>query len=184
MLNVKDYGAVGNGVTDDTQAFADAIADAQAAQDTLIVPQGVYAVSSLPNLGANHWQMIGIGGLPTIKHTGTGTAVNVDGSSGSPARKWNMLLANLAVLGNTNTTTGFHMKAIEHSRFINLRVLGLSNTGVGFRTGLFVLNYCEAWVCTTGEGNSPPFPATVSSWARLGRRKPRVTHSSTSSLKG
>jgi hypothetical protein len=104
--------------------------------------------------------MIGVGGLPTIKHTGTGIAVDVDGSSGSPARKWNMLLANLAVQGNANTTRCFRFKAIEHSRFINLRVLSASSSGIGFKTGWFVLNYCEGWVCTHGEGNTGTFPAT------------------------
>lgn len=161
MLNVKDYGAVGDGSANDTQAFAAAIADAQGARDTLIVPAGIYKVFSLPNLAANDWQMIGVGGLPTIKYVGSGsTAVNVDGSFGSPSRKWNMLLANLALEGNSNTTTGFLIKDVDHSRFINLRILSMSSTGTGFKTGHFVLNACEEWVCTSGEGTIGPMPAT------------------------
>lgn len=47
VTNVKDYGATGDGVTDDTQAINDAIDDAVASGGRIIViPQGTYLVSS------------------------------------------------------------------------------------------------------------------------------------------
>lgn len=44
IFNVKDYGAVGDGVTDDTQAFKDAI-DALPLHGTLYIPMGEYILS-------------------------------------------------------------------------------------------------------------------------------------------
>lgn len=47
LYNVRDYGAVGDGATDDTQAFIDTIADMDAiAGGTLIVPEGTYLIKN------------------------------------------------------------------------------------------------------------------------------------------
>ena len=48
VVSVKDFGAVGDGVTDDTAAFTNAIA----ASNHVIVPIGTYAVGSMIELGA------------------------------------------------------------------------------------------------------------------------------------
>lgn len=44
-INIKDYGAKGDGVTDDTQAFMDAYADLQEGQ-TLYFPSGTYMINT------------------------------------------------------------------------------------------------------------------------------------------
>lgn len=46
-VNVKDYGAAGNGTTDDYQAFVDAIANTSDG-DYIVIPQGVYYLSANP----------------------------------------------------------------------------------------------------------------------------------------
>lgn len=46
-VNVKDYGATGNGTTDDYQAFVDAIANTSDG-DYITIPQGVYYLSANP----------------------------------------------------------------------------------------------------------------------------------------
>lgn len=46
-LNVKDYGAVGNGVTNDSSAINSAISAAKAAGKSIFFPDGVYIISSL-----------------------------------------------------------------------------------------------------------------------------------------
>jgi hypothetical protein len=71
VVNVKDYGAVGDGSTPDDAAFAAAVAAAHAADDVLIIPDGVYAISSLPNMAKDNFSVLGIGSRPTIKHTGS-----------------------------------------------------------------------------------------------------------------
>jgi hypothetical protein len=44
-FNVRDYGAVGDYVTDDTAAFRAAIKDARAANDMAFVPAGKYLIT-------------------------------------------------------------------------------------------------------------------------------------------
>jgi hypothetical protein len=64
-LSVKAYGATGNGVTDDTVAFQNAIAAAQAgANNGVYVPMGQYVISS--TLTLNSLEMVGkfAGGWP------------------------------------------------------------------------------------------------------------------------
>ena len=45
ILNIKDYGAVGDGITDDTQAIQDTIDAAPVNGATIVVPPGVYLIS-------------------------------------------------------------------------------------------------------------------------------------------
>lgn len=59
IKSVKNYGAVGDGLTDDTQAFVDAIADC----NLLYVPSGTYLINSLEI--TNNLTMIG-DGLNTV----------------------------------------------------------------------------------------------------------------------
>ena len=47
VLNVKDYGAVGNGIADDTKAIQAAINDAEESGYALHIPEGTYLVSTL-----------------------------------------------------------------------------------------------------------------------------------------
>lgn len=64
-VSVKDFGAVGDGVTDDTAAFATALA----AQDTIYVPAGTYAVTGI-TMSSNK----------TLVGAGYGTVINSSGT--------------------------------------------------------------------------------------------------------
>lgn len=69
--NVRDHGAVGDGVTDDTAAIAAAYAGAQGPV-VLYLPAGEYLVSAWPDL-PDYSAVIGEGGdATTIVHQGTG----------------------------------------------------------------------------------------------------------------
>ena len=53
-FDVREYGAVGDGVTDDTDAILDAIAAAMPVSGTLFLPHGTYGIShELQLLGMN-----------------------------------------------------------------------------------------------------------------------------------
>src|SRR5215210_2640456 len=64
VVSVKDFGAVGNGVADDTAAINAAIVAAEG--KTLIVPPGNYMVSSMLSIQTSDVRMVGQAGA-TIK---------------------------------------------------------------------------------------------------------------------
>lgn len=78
VVSVKDYGAVGDGLTNDTTAFQNAINDVKATGGTLFVPPGTYIVNALSVASATYsWEFIGAGSnATTLKHaTGNGTLI-------------------------------------------------------------------------------------------------------------
>ena len=76
MVSVKDFGAVGNGVTDDTAAFNNALS----ASRYVNVPSGTYVLKSTITLNQFGHSLIGTGGKNTtvllIDHT-TGPGVTI-----------------------------------------------------------------------------------------------------------
>lgn len=80
VINVKDYGAVGDGTTNDTTAIADAYT--AAAGKPLYFPPGTYLVTALPDFAD---RSVVTGGGPAkslIKYAGTGTLRTLTGKYG------------------------------------------------------------------------------------------------------
>lgn len=76
IVNVLDYGATGDGVTDDTTGFQAALTAAVAASESLYVPTGTYLLSAqLTVSSANPTRIEGAGsGLATLTWTDTATS--------------------------------------------------------------------------------------------------------------
>ena len=80
VYNVKDYGAVGDGTTNDTAAIQAAI-DAAAAGGTIMFPAGTYSVTTLVAQGVDRLNFVGQG-TPTIKaRTGATILLAVTGDT-------------------------------------------------------------------------------------------------------
>lgn len=62
VVSVKDFGAVGNGVTDDTAAIQAAIS-ALSSRATIYFPRGIYSVSDTIIVSGEHIEITGDGGL-------------------------------------------------------------------------------------------------------------------------
>ena len=73
-VSVKDFGAVGDGVTDDAAAFNAALA----ASNTVIVPQGEYRIESTVTVGLKQ-RLLGVG-LPKLTAPATITVIHLAGS--------------------------------------------------------------------------------------------------------
>ena len=71
-VNVKDYGAIGDGINDDTQAIVQAKDVALAEKKTLYFPKGVYCYTDLGNLAHTDFKILGSGHKEvTLKCTST-----------------------------------------------------------------------------------------------------------------
>jgi hypothetical protein len=96
-IDVRSYGAVGDGVTDDYQAFRDAIDDAGG--KTLLVPSGDYRISQTLVVDSIHLKIIGESKNYTF---GTRIRPTVDfvGSSTLEVSTLGVTIENLAVFGD------------------------------------------------------------------------------------
>ena len=89
--NVRDYGALGNGVADDTTAIQTAINAASGTGGTVYFPRGLYNISSSLTYTAAagdpaarvHFMGDGIG-ASAIKQTGTGNGLTIGTTPGTP----------------------------------------------------------------------------------------------------
>jgi len=100
FINVKDYGAKGDGTTDDTTALSDALAALVAAGGgTLYIPPGTY-IGSLTLIGLSNINIEGAGWSSVIKlPDGSNTnAIRVSGCT-------NIRISNLALDGNRDNVS-------------------------------------------------------------------------------
>lgn len=81
FLNVKDYGAVGDGTTNDTAAFAAAVAAMPTDGGTIYVPPGTYMVDAGTLVsGFKAMTILGAGDASQIKKRTAGVLIDVSGT--------------------------------------------------------------------------------------------------------
>ncbi len=165
VLNAKDYGATGDGVTDDTTAIAAVRTAAIAALPcTIYFPKGTYLFSSLSSFAKAGLTLRGEGSAQTVlKHTGSGTAIDVDAFAGNGAAAPflnRVNLESLTIEGNTNTTILVLAQGIARSawRDVNLRVANAA-TGIAAHFKGVMLCRFESLVCSTDIASMSAVPS-------------------------
>lgn len=94
-FNVKTYGAVGNGSTDDSSAIQDAIDAAELVGGAVFIPEGTYIIDTDLVIDSNNVQILGAGRGSILKAKAS-TDVNVIKVSGAD----HILIQDIAVDGN------------------------------------------------------------------------------------
>lgn len=111
-VSVKDFGAVGDGVVDDTAAIQSAIAATQGSGGRLFFPPGTYMVSSLSISGS--LQVNGCGPLAVVKQKPgvTGNIFNITGTG------TNVMFSNMTFDGNSSGQSAQSINSTIHSTAI------------------------------------------------------------------
>ncbi|WP_180233360.1 glycosyl hydrolase family 28-related protein [Bacillus thuringiensis] len=123
-LNVRDYGAVGDNVANDTNAFQEAINDAIALQVPLFIPGGTYRLDYI-NLQQG-LVLLGAGFFFTrLVHNGTGEFIrnNTGVSIGQ------VQIEGVNIVMNGGTTIGLSLSKVFLSIFQRIRIDGGGSTG-------------------------------------------------------
>jgi hypothetical protein len=143
VVNVKDYGAVGDGVTDDTRAIQNAMNQilsrglnvavlsdhyALGGGGTVVFPNGTYKISqpiALPPLITIE------GNMSSIVNVGTGpTFINADTTSLNLSDPNGITIRNLILNGNNTASNGISFNGVVHSNIENVWIYQFVSDGI------------------------------------------------------
>lgn len=155
-VSIEDFGAKGDGNTDNTAAFASAAAQiaADAQKTKLFFPAGVYDYTTSPNWGIQFADIEGEGEC-YLRYSGTGNAVILDAGAAMNAFIYGVKMRGFIVQAPATAGHGFFVRGIPHSYLGDNRVQGCGATSNAFEV--------QAAVCTDFS-NIVVSPNETGSW--------------------
>ena len=152
-VSVKDFGAVGNGTTDDTAAIQAAIA--YATTKNIFFPAGTY-LTSQPLVFTQPVFLYGETNTTTIKLTATAAyVIEINGSGTGSSWIYGSEINNLLLNGNGFATDGLYIKNVINATFNNIQVTNV--TTAGLHLGWAQLCVFNNYICS---GNVSVFTTT------------------------
>ena len=158
-INVRWFGATGNGVTDDVTAINAAKAVAVAKNLALYAPAGVYAHSTTLTFSTDGFTLYGDGcgggtsgaaidiPITQFKYTGAGNGVFLDGGALVTQGAFGMYVHDIYFSGNAGATILLRCRAVHHSTLSNLRFSTCTTAAIKWEFGVTnVLNNIRASV--------------------------------------
>lgn len=129
-VSVKDFGAVGDGVTNNDAAFAAACAfvAANPTRNKLVFPSGIYVYSVSPNWAIQSAR-IEADGEVRLRYSGTGNVLIFDGGAASAVFDCRFT-GNFILEGTASAGHGVYVRSVHHSK-IEARVAGCGSTSSG-----------------------------------------------------
>lgn len=123
-IYVRQFGAVGDGSTDDTEALTDFITAAGAAEEVdAILSNGTYSVTApLPNF-LNPFGTLRGRGRSIIKYTGTDTLTYLLNLSDATQNRYEQNIQNITLQGNAVCETLLYMDAVHHALVEDITLL-------------------------------------------------------------
>lgn len=155
IVSITDFGAVGDGATDNSAAITTAIAAIPSTGGALFVPAGTFKFSSTISLKPN-LMLFGKGTASVLSYTGAGVAVQAVGALPVTAQ-YEGVIRDLRITTATGTH-GLRLKDLVSFEVGSIRIDGFSTTGLHLTgtaiTGLcIVISIHNSWfVLNTGSG--------------------------------
>jgi len=132
LYNVRAYGAVGNGTTDDTTAIQNACNAANTAGGgTVLLPPGTYALAGTVSV-PSHVALTGPGA--TLRRTGAATGPLLSVGAFGGAASVASALSSLWIDGNNVAQNGIEVHSAQMGWFTSLGIINC--TGVGLAIGV------------------------------------------------
>ena len=164
-VNVKDFGAVGNGVADDTVAIQAAFDYAFPLRRPVYIPSGTYLYSLLSEIDESNVTINGDGSNNTVlKFTGTGIALRVGTQvvgAGAGFRQ-GINLSGFTVEGNVNTSIIINARLMARSFWNDINVREADPVaGIGFQFDGCQLSNFNYLMCSQDRNSmvNPPLEA-------------------------
>lgn len=162
IVDVRAFGAVGDNVADDTQAFQDAID--YAAGGTVLIPAGNYRITSTLTLTADGSRLMGVGREKSViyaKMTGTNCIETAEGIRGC-------VIEGLKIRGYSTMANGIHLNsAFGHVQLKDLHIVYCGGHGIDGSEGNAVDLYMSNIRSELNVGNGFNLAPEVSSWNTL-----------------
>lgn len=133
-FNPYEYGAEGDGVTDDTDALNDCAADAASAGGVMVIPLGTFAITDWMDITNGVRAAVGLGGTIKIKSTAAAMCgLRLKGKeSGAAANVQNCDLLHLRIDCNDKLATGILLENAEGCLVQSNKILNCSvNPSIG-----------------------------------------------------
>lgn len=129
VVSVKDFGAVGDGVTDDTAAIQAAID----AQRRVFIPYGIYKITSSLTLTQSYSALVGDARMPIIRYynPGNGPAINVTATPGGSYNQHSRV-ENLIVEARDPGTGNYWTPTFSSTPNLNQAGVAFQATAYGF----------------------------------------------------
>lgn len=133
--SVKDFGAKGDGVTDDTQSIIDAINYCYNNKITLLFPRGTYCYTDLGNVNFPYLRMIGSGDkeviLKCINTDFNHIALNINAftSDANTPILFGIKIENIVIECNNDTLIGLQIQGYARLDIKNVGIKGLGGAG-------------------------------------------------------
>jgi len=142
MVNVKGYGAAGDGTTDDTAAITNAIAALPASGGIVVFPPGKYRITSTITMN-KRGMLLGVGRLEDETATASVEILKDGNFTGLVIAAPSVTVQGIVVRGATgNGGIGIHIQANS----VTLRDTAAVDHGdVGIRIGLDGTGNCNSW---------------------------------------